>query len=89
MRGTGTVKKDWFFIFILFLGAIGGDFIGDVLGDKFKSFSFIKNIYSIGTSKPFSLDLKIISLTFGININFNIMTIIGIILAIIVYKKFN
>ena len=85
----GTVKKNGLFIFILFLGAVGGNFIGDILGDKFKSFSFLKNIYSIGTSKPFSLDLKIISLTLGININFNIMTIIGIILAIILYKKFN
>lgn len=84
-----TVKKDGFFIFILFLGAVGGNFAGDILGNKFKSFSFLRNIYYIGTSKPFSLDFKIISLTFGININFNIMTIIGIILAIILYKKFN
>lgn len=80
-------KKNSFFIFVLFLGAIGGSFLGDFLGANFKALQFIKTTYTIGTSNPLNLELKVLSMTFGINFNINIMTIFGIILAIILYKK--
>lgn len=80
-------RKNTFFIFVIFLGAIGGSFLGDFLGANFKPVQFLKTTYTIGTSNPLNLDLKVLSMTFGINFNINIMTIFGIILAIILYKK--
>jgi hypothetical protein len=80
-RGTGS------FMLIVFLGAIGGSLIGEALGSNIKSLQVLKNIYTIGTSKPLVLDLKVLSLTFGINFNINIMSILGVVLAIIVYRK--
>jgi hypothetical protein len=74
-------------IFIILIGAISGRFIGDILSSNIKVFSFLKTSYSIGTSAPFIIDLKVLSITFGLNFNINIMSILGIILAIILFKK--
>jgi len=76
-----------FFIFIILLGAISGKFIGDIIGNSIKGLSFLKTSYIIGTSTPINLDLKVLAITFGINFNLNIMSIIGMILAIIIYKR--
>lgn len=80
-------KNSKYFIFLILLGGIGGTIIGNILGTKFSSLSFLRNLYVIGTTKPLVLDLNILSLTFGITFNINIMTIIGIILAIMLYRK--
>lgn len=83
----GSSKSTGFLIFIIFLGAVFGSLIGDTLGSNIKSLGFLKNVYSIGTSKPLSLNLKVLSLSLGINFNVNLMTIFGIILAIILYRR--
>jgi hypothetical protein len=74
-------------IFIILIGAISGRFIGDILSSNIKVFSFLKTSYSIGTSAPFSIDLKGLSVTFGLNFNINIMSMLGIVLAIILFRK--
>jgi hypothetical protein len=74
-------------IFIILIGAISGRFIGDILSSNIKVFSFLKTSYSIGTSAPFIIDLKVLSITFGLNFNINIMAILGVILAIILFRK--
>lgn len=73
-------------VFIL-LGAILGGIAGEILGSSFKQLAFLKTAYKIGTSSPISLDLKVFNLALGLNFDINIMTIIGIILAIILYRK--
>ncbi|MDP4177213.1 MAG: DUF4321 domain-containing protein [Bacillota bacterium] len=84
---SGSIKKNGLFIFIVSISAIGGNIAGNLIGNKFSDLSFLKSTFSIGTSKPLILDFKIISLTFGININFNIIAIICIILAIIFCRR--
>ena len=83
----GSEKSIGFLIFVILLGAICGSLIGDLLGANINALKFLKNIYTIGTSKPLTLDLKVLSLSFGINFNINLMSILGIILAIILYRK--
>ncbi|MFL0247468.1 DUF4321 domain-containing protein [Candidatus Clostridium stratigraminis] len=85
MRGSEKSKS--FLFFIIILGAICGSLIGDLLGSNIKYLSLLKNAYNIGTKNPLVLDLKILSISFGINFNISLMTIIGIILAIILYRK--
>ena len=80
-------KHRGFFIFIILLSAIGGKFIGDIAGNSIKGLSFLKTSFAIGTTTPINLDLKVLAITFGINFNLNIMSIIGVILAIILYKR--
>jgi hypothetical protein len=84
---TGGNRKGLLWFFIL-LGAISGSLIGDVIGNNFKYLSFLKTAYSVGTSSPLVLNLKVMVITLGLNLNINIMTIMGIILAIILYRKY-
>lgn len=81
-------KNGGFFLIIVFLGAILGNIIGDVIGSNIESLQAIKEVYKIGMKTPIYLDLKVMDLTFGINFYFNIMSILGIILAIILYRKY-
>lgn len=83
-----TEKRVSFFVFIVFLGAITGSLIGDIVGKSVKSLSFFKNVYTVGVSEPIHLNLKVVALTFGLNFNINLMSIIGIILAIILVRKY-
>lgn len=72
----------------IFIGAISGTLIGDIVGSKVKALSFLKITYCIGTPKIFTIDLKVLNFTFGINFNVGFMTIIGIILAIMIYRRY-
>lgn len=83
----GSEKSRGFLFFIILLGAICGSLIGDMLGSNIKYLSALKSVYSIGTSRPLSVDLKILSISFGLNFNISLMSIIGIMLAIIIYRK--
>ncbi len=86
MRGANKSKA--FFIFIVFIGAILGNMVGDFLGNEIRSLQFLKNVYTIGTPTPININMKILDIVLGIKINFNIMSIFGIILAIILYRKY-
>jgi len=86
VKGVGKSRSFiWFFIF---LGAICGSLVGDAIGNNFTFLSFLKNFYSIGMTEPIVLNLKVMVLTLGINFSINIVTIIGIIMAIILYRKY-
>jgi len=80
-------SKNNMFALTLVLGALGGTLLGEILGNKFKVLDFLKQSYLIGTPKNLYFDLKIINFTFGINFYINLMTIIGIVLAIIISKR--
>lgn len=82
----GGERRDFLWFFVL-LGAISGSLAGDVLGDNIRGLAFLKTSYAIGTSSPLILNLKVMILTIGLNLNINIMTIVGIILAIILYRR--
>lgn len=81
-------RRNQYFIFFILIGAISGSFIGEILGDNINALNFLKNTYTIGMGTPMLIDIKVLAVTFGINFNINIMSIIGIILAIILYRKY-
>ncbi len=81
-------KRNPYFIFFILIGAISGSLIGELLGDNINALKFLKNTYAIGMSTPMLLDFKVLSVTFGMNFNISIMSIIGIVLAIILYRKY-
>lgn len=75
------------YIFVILLGAISGSFIGEILASNFATLNFLGKTYSIGFKNPLLLDLKVIELAFGFGFNVNLMSIIGVILAIILFRK--
>lgn len=81
-------RNVWLIILIIFIGLILGSFVGDFLGSHFQNIELFKQKYTIGNTSPLVLDLKVVVLTFGIGINLNFMSIICVILAIILYRKY-
>lgn len=71
-------------VLLLIIGVVIGGIIGDLLGQEVE---FLSRSYPIGLKTPILLDLSIINLTFGLMIDINVASVIGLIIAIIVYKK--
>ena len=74
-----------FLLFVL-CGVVIGGFIGKYLGNL-PYFSWLNFGDTFGMSQPLVLDLGIIALTFGLNITINIAGIIGVVIAIIIFRK--
>ncbi|PMQ02094.1 MAG: hypothetical protein CBR30_00080 [Dictyoglomus sp. NZ13-RE01] len=71
-----------FLIFLIILGMI----MGGVLAESFKEkLQFLSSGINIGFS-PFTLDLYFLNLTFGLNIRFNLGSVIGILLVLVFYS---
>jgi len=80
-------KNKLVYAILIIMGAISGTIIGEILGSKFSFLSFLKTYFSIGVTKQVYLDLYFVNFTFGISFNINLMTIIGILLVIILFRK--
>lgn len=73
---------------LIVLFAILGNLLGELIGNSVSALKFLKDFYSIGLTQPLTLDLGIVSMSIGLKFNFNILSILGIILAIFIIKKF-
>jgi len=79
------MKKDNIFMFLIFL--LIGLIFGGILGDYLSKYAEILNYSkSIGINN-FNLDLEIFNLTFGFQMKLSLSSVIGIILAIVIYRK--
>lgn len=81
MRNTG--RNGWILLLILICGVVAGGFIGEILGNYIP---ILKYGYNLGVS-PHTYDLRVIKLTFGLTFNINMFSILGIIIAILVFRK--
>ena len=80
-------KNGW----ILALFLLGGIVIGGFLGNLAQSVPYLEWLsfgYSFGMEQPFVLDLNILRLTFGVSIQINIASILGVVIAMLIYRKF-
>ena len=79
-------KKYWVFLIFLFAGII----IGGLLGELAASVPFLSWLAygkSFGLVEPFVLDINILVLTLGFTVQLNVASIVGILIALLVYKK--
>lgn len=83
-----AARKTFSLLLFIVLGALFGSIIGEILAGYIPSLKVLSSAYSIGTRTPFIIDLRVIALTFGMTINLNIMSIIGVIVSIILYRKY-
>lgn len=74
-------KNNWACFLLILAGIVIGGFIGDLLPVK-----WLNDGQSFGLSSPIVLDLGILCITFGLSIKISVASIIGIILAIIIYR---
>lgn len=74
-------KNNWACFLMILAGIVIGGFIGTLLPDTFLNYG-----QTFGMVSPMILDLGIMVLTFGLNIKITIASIIGILIAIIIYR---
>lgn len=74
-------KNNWACFLLIMAGIVIGGFIGSLFPSTWLNYG-----QSFGLTQPLVLDLGILSLTFGMSIKLNIAGIIGIALAIIIYR---
>ncbi len=74
-------RVNWVFVVLVLIGFVIGRFIG-----TYFSGSFLNYGQTFGLSNPFVLDLGFIILTFGLQIQITIASVIGVAIALIVYR---
>ncbi len=79
-------KSIWILILFILSGIVVGGLIGK-LAANVDALSWLAYEQEFGLSSPIELDLSVIKLTFGLIFKINIASIIGIILAVLIYKK--
>ena len=79
-------KNIWILLVFVLSGLVIGGLLGDV-SSKVGGFSWLSYGQSFGLSQPVALDLNIINITFGFMLKINVASIIGILLAIFIYRK--
>lgn len=78
-------KNNWGLFLLLLAGIVVGGFIGN-LAASVPGLSWLGYGQSFGLTSPIVLDLGIMVVTFGLSIKITIASIIGILIAIIIYR---
>lgn len=82
----GTAGKNyWALLLMILAGVVLGGFIGQ-LSAGVPALRWLNYGQTFGLSTPLVLDLGILVLTFGLTIKITIAGIIGIVLAILIYR---
>lgn len=79
-------KNIWILIVFILAGLVIGGLIGQLAG-KVDVLWWLAYGESFGLSQPLQLDLNIVQLTFSLMLKINISSIIGMAIAIFVYRK--
>ena len=79
-------KNIWVLILFLLAGLVIGGLIGS-LASKVSWLWWLGYEQEFGLSSPLVLDLNVLKITFGLMIKINIASIIGVILALLIYRK--
>ncbi len=73
--------RGWVLFFLIVIGYILGNLIGQHSGIEFLSYGG-----AFGLTSPVELNLGFLILTFGLSFNINIAGILGIVIAFLVFK---
>lgn len=79
-------KNIWVLLVFLLAGLVVGGLLGK-LASEVSWLWWLSYGQSFGLDNPIVLDLNVLKLTFGIVFNINVASIIGMILAIFIYRK--
>ena len=79
-------KNIWILLIFILSGLVIGGLLGEVAG-KIDFLWWLGYGQTFGLAEPVKLNLSIIQLTFGMLFTINISSIIGMALAIFIYRK--
>lgn len=86
MYAKANNKNAWVLVLVILSGLVVGGFVGKYIG-QLPYMGWITYGKTFGLVNPILLDLDIISVEFGFTMDFSIAGIIGMIVAIIIYRK--
>lgn len=78
-------KNSWGLFLLILAGIVLGGFLGS-FASQVTFLSWLNYGQSFGLESPIVLDLSILVITFGLKIKITISSIIGILIALIVYR---
>lgn len=84
MKGAGS-KNSWALFLLILAGIVLGGFIGTLAQDT-GALSWLNYGQTFGLDDPVVLNLGILVITFGLSVRITIASIIGMVLAIIIYR---
>lgn len=79
-------KNIWILVIFILSGIVVGGLLGE-LASKIDFLWWLGYGETFGLSSPLELDLSVIKITFGLMFKINISSIIGMALAIFIYRK--
>ena len=82
--GTGG-KNNWALFLLILAGIVLGGFIG-MLAEGVSALSWLGYGQSFGLEEPVVLNLGILVISFGLSIKITIASIIGVVIAILIYR---
>lgn len=74
-------KNNWALLLLMLAGIVIGGFIGDLTNIAWLNYG-----RTFGLTSPIVLDLGVLVITFALTIRITIASIIGVIIAILVYR---
>ena len=81
----GVGKNYWALTLLILAGIVIGGFIGE-LTQGISALSWLSYGQTFGLSSPLVLDLGILVITFALSIKITIAGIIGVLIAILIYR---
>lgn len=78
-------KSSWTLLLLLLSGIVLGGFLGEMVAGV-PGFSWLNYGESFGLNTPLVLNFGILVITFGLTIRITMASIIGVIIAILVYR---
>ena len=78
-------KNFWILLLLMLAGIVLGGFIGEMTAGV-PMLSWLSFGKSFGISPPINLDLGILVITFGLSIKITMASIIGIVIALLVFR---
>ena len=82
MRGS---KNGWTLLLLVLAGVVLGGLLGSLAADV-QGLSWLNYGQSFGLEEPIVLSLGLLVLTFGLTVQITIAGIIGMVLAILIYR---
>ena len=78
---TMKSKNGWTCLLLVLAGIVLGGFIGSLFPSSFMNFG-----QTFGLTNPLILDFGILSITFALTIKITIASILGIVIALLIYR---
>ncbi|MBE3518866.1 MAG: DUF4321 domain-containing protein [Firmicutes bacterium] len=73
----------WLLVLLLAAGAIVGSIIGEIVGGTWPNLAILARGFRVGVVPPFTLDLNVLTVTFGFSLHLNVLGGIVVLLLLL------